>query len=134
MTFAGALEASELADFYRGLDVLAVPSLTTPGWVEQFGRVAVEAMACGIPVVASDSGALPDVVGGVGRLVPPGDAAALGAALVAVASDAQEWRQCREAGLARAAGGTWAAVADRYERLYAVAAHTSLTPRTQPRF
>lgn len=130
VTFAGALEASELADFYRGLDVLAVPSLTTPGWVEQFGRVAVEAMACGIPVVASDSGALPDVVGGVGRLVPPDDAAALGAALVAVASDEQAWRQCREAGLARAAGVTWAAVADRYERLYAVAAHTSLTPRT----
>ena len=127
VTFAGALEAPELADFYRGLDVLAVPSLTTPGWVEQFGRVAVEAMACGIPVVASDSGALPDVVGGAGRLVPPGDAAALGSALHAVGTDPQEWSRCREAGLARAAEASWAAVADRYERLYAVATHATHT-------
>ena len=65
-----------LAAFYDGLDVLAVPSLTTPTWVEQFGRVAVEAMAAGVPVVASDSGALPDVVAEAGLLVPPGDATA----------------------------------------------------------
>ncbi|MBK6440733.1 MAG: glycosyltransferase [Actinomycetales bacterium] len=128
VAFIGALGVSQLAEFYRGLDVLAVPSLTTPGWVEQFGRVAVEAMACGIPVVASDSGALPEVVGGAGRLVPPGDAAALGVALVAVGADPQEWSRCREAGLVRAGQATWSAVADRYEDLYAVATHAPLVP------
>ena len=61
--------------------MLAVPSRPTPGWLEQFGRVAVEAMACGVPVVASDTGALPDVVGEAGLLVPPDDADALAVCL-----------------------------------------------------
>ena len=124
VTFTGALETADLAGFYRGLDVLAIPSLTTPGWVEQFGRVAVEAMASGIPVVASDSGALPDVVGGAGVLVPPGDAQALGAALVSVVDDAGRWERMRAAGLARASGATWPQVAQRYQRLYRLAAQT----------
>ena len=87
VTFLGRLDDHELADFYGGLDVLAVPSLTTPTWVEQFGRVAVEAMAAGVPVVASDSGALPDVVGEAGLLVPPGNAEILRVALEDVLSD-----------------------------------------------
>ena len=77
----GSVGQDQLPDFYRGLDVLAVPSLPTPGWLEQFGRVVVEAMACGVPVVASDTGALPDVVGDAGLLVPPGDPEALATAL-----------------------------------------------------
>lgn len=117
ISFAGALDTARLADFYRSVDVVAVPSLTTPGWVEQFGRVAVEAMACGTPVVASDSGALPDVVGQGGLLVPPGDAQALRSALLAVA-DPQTSAGLRERGLATAAAYTWAKTADQYEELY----------------
>jgi glycosyltransferase involved in cell wall biosynthesis/GT2 family glycosyltransferase len=116
--FAGSLEGPALAEFYRSLDVLAVPSLEMPGWREQFGRVAVEAMACGVPVVASDSGALPDVVGDAGLLVPPGDEAALGAALRRVADEPGLAATLRERGLRVAASCSWPEVARRYHGLY----------------
>ncbi|HKX68283.1 MAG TPA: glycosyltransferase [Intrasporangium sp.] len=124
--FAGPLEQSDLPQFYRSLDVLAVPSLTTPSWVEQFGRVAVEAMACGTPVVASDSGALPEVVGGAGIMVAPGDASALRRALLRVGTEPETAAAMREAGLAKATKTSWTAVAGLQEALYIRA----LGPRT----
>lgn len=71
----------EVARYYRAMDVLVLPSLTTRAWKEQFGRVLVEAMACRIPVVGSDSGAIPEVIGDAGRVVPEGDVRALAVAL-----------------------------------------------------
>ncbi|HEY7691787.1 MAG TPA: glycosyltransferase family 4 protein [Gaiellaceae bacterium] len=79
-----AQSLEELAAAFERMAVLAIPSLTTPGWKEQFGRVAVEAMAAGVPVVAYDSGALAEVLGDAGVLVPEGDRAALVAAIEAV--------------------------------------------------
>ena len=78
VTLRGFAAHDDLPDLYRSFDVLVVPSLETPCWIEQFGRVAVEAMASGVPVVASDSGSLPEVLGGAGVLVPPGDVGAPG--------------------------------------------------------
>lgn len=118
VTFHGHLTGADLAAFYAGLDVLAVPSVPAPGWLEQFGRVAVEAMASGVPVVASDSGALRDVVGGTGILVPPGDARALAGALAVVLDDPRRAAALRAAGLARAADYTWDAIADAYLTMY----------------
>jgi glycosyltransferase involved in cell wall biosynthesis len=79
-----AATAGELRAALEEMAVLAMPSLTTPSWKEQFGRTAAEAMAAGVPVVAYASGAIPEVLGQCGVLVPEGDAPALLAAIEAV--------------------------------------------------
>lgn len=119
--FVGAVAPEEVVDLYRTFDVLAVPSLPTPSWTEQFGRVAVEAMACGVPVVASDAGALPEVVGGAGLVVPVGDARALAGALVEAGGAGAA--ELRASGLARAAECSWETVAGDYLDLYRSVAH-----------
>ena len=129
ITFVGSLDEDDLPAFYRGLDVLAVPSLDTPTWVEQFGRVAVEAMACGVPVVASRSGALPDVVGQAGVLVEPGDPVTLGEALVRVGTDPVLAARLAAQGAAQAAACSWPEVARRYHQMYsAITDRRSLSP------
>ncbi|MWB97260.1 glycosyltransferase [Agromyces seonyuensis] len=113
--FAGFAADGALADRYRALDVVAVPSLPTPTWLEQFCRVAVEAMASGVPVVGSDSGAIPDVVGTAGVIVPPGDPEALAAGLDEALA---RWSELRAAGTAHAADFTWESVAAEQAALY----------------
>jgi glycosyltransferase involved in cell wall biosynthesis len=78
-----------VARYLNLVDVLAVPSLTTPRWKEQFGRVIIEALACGVPVVGSQSGEIPHLLAstGGGLVVPEGDADALAAALHLVTHD-----------------------------------------------
>lgn len=116
--FRGFAGHGDLPGLYRSLDVVVVPSLPTPGWEEQFCRVAVEAMASGVPVVASASGALPEVVGDGGRLFPPGDAAALRAVLAALDADPAGRRALGRAGRARAARFSWEQVAAGHRSLY----------------
>ncbi len=75
--FISALTQEDLPAFYSLMDVLVLPSLTTSGWKEQFGRVIVEAMACETPVIGSSSGEIPNVIGDAGMVFPEGDAKAL---------------------------------------------------------
>jgi glycosyltransferase involved in cell wall biosynthesis len=63
----------EMPAYLSGLDVLALPSLTRPNWKEQFGRILIEAMACGVPVMGSSSGEIPQVIGDAGLVFPEGD-------------------------------------------------------------
>ncbi len=77
VAFVGQLPSTELPAQYHALDCLVLPSLTQNNWKEQFGRVLVEAMASGVAVIGSDSGAIPGVIGEAGLIVPEGDAAAL---------------------------------------------------------
>ncbi len=87
LVFEVARPLEELPGVMNALDVLVLPSRTTPRWKEQFGRVIIEAQACGVPVVGSDSGAIPDVVGAGGVIFPEGDARALADALLALRAD-----------------------------------------------
>jgi glycosyltransferase involved in cell wall biosynthesis len=86
----------------RALDVLVLPSLTRPNWKEQFGRVLIEAMACGVAVVGSDSGEIPNVIGDAGLIVPEGDVAALADALRRLAADLELRRTLGRRGRERA--------------------------------
>lgn len=84
------------------LDALVLPSLTTKDWCEQYGRVITEAMASGLPVIASDSGAIPEVVGDAGIIVSEGSTTELAAALRQMSQDPEFRHSLGEACLARA--------------------------------
>lgn len=97
LSFVGRLPS--VVPLLAALDVLVVPSLS-----EAFGLVALEAMALGIPVVASDVGGLAEIVvpGITGLLVPPADPAALADAVESLLDDTGRARKMGAAGLARA--------------------------------
>jgi glycosyltransferase involved in cell wall biosynthesis len=79
--FRPTVPYDEMPALYRSATSLVLGSLPTRGWEEQFGMVLVEAMASGTPVVATDSGAIPEVLGSYGALVRPGDWKAMAQAL-----------------------------------------------------
>lgn len=83
------------------VDVLVLPSRTTRVWKEQLGRVLLEAMACKVPVVGSDSGAIPEVVGDAGLIFHEGDAAALAGCLQRLRDSPELRRELGERGYAR---------------------------------
>lgn len=85
--------------------------LVMPSHMEGFGIPALEAMTTGVPVIAADRGALPEVVGDAGRLIDPDSAEDLAAALDAVLADRTLRETMREAGWRRAAHYSWAATA-----------------------
>lgn len=72
---------SLMPSLFHSSDVFVLPSLPTPSWEEQFGMVLAEAMACGIAIVTTASGSIPEVVGDAAKLVPPYNHRALAAAI-----------------------------------------------------
>lgn len=126
----GSIPEDALLCAYRDATVLAQPSL-----IEGFGMPVAEAMACGLPVVTSDGGALPEVVAGAGVVVTlrekrphridPDDVADFATALATVLSDSEKRKQMRAAGLLRVSEFRPSAVAPRIFDVYrkAVAAH-----------
>lgn len=119
VAFPGALSQERALERIRGYDALLVPSLSTPRWKEQFGRVAAQALAAGTPVVASDSGSLPEVLGGCGELAREGDAEDLADKLGRLLRDPARRAQLAARGRRRAVEElSWERVADGFDRMY----------------
>jgi glycosyltransferase involved in cell wall biosynthesis len=99
VAFRGAIQA--MPEFWRSCDLAVVPS---DSFTESFSMATLEAMACGLPVVATHNGGIPEVLGeeGAGTIVPPGDAAALADAIRSYADDPDRCRRHARAALERA--------------------------------
>jgi glycosyltransferase involved in cell wall biosynthesis len=114
-----AVPSTEVPDVLHTLDVLVLPSHTTPSWKEQFGRVLVEAMSCGVPVVGSSSGEIPNVIGSAGLVYPEGNIAALRHTLLLLLHQEALRNALRERGRARVLQQyTQAALARQYYMVY----------------
>jgi glycosyltransferase involved in cell wall biosynthesis len=116
------LPEAELPPVYQGATALVLPSL----W-EGFGLPALEAMACGTPVVAADRGGLGEVVGDAGLLVEPTDVDALREAMYNLAVQAPLRAALRVAGLARARAFSWRDAAEATVAVYREALASKVT-------
>lgn len=111
----------QLPELMNALEVLVLPSLTTPRWKEQFGRVIIEAHACATPVIGSDSGAIPDVIADAGLVVPENNPQQLATALATLAANRALGRTLGENGLRNAREHfTWQRVAQRMATIYQI--------------
>jgi glycosyltransferase involved in cell wall biosynthesis len=109
---------SALAQTYRGTHVVLIPSRPTATWVEQFGRVIVEAQASGAVVAGYASGAIPEVAREGAILTHVGAVAALGGLIAALTSDSTEYARHRAQGVELSSTRTWTQVAARQTDLY----------------
>jgi len=119
----GYLDGSELADVLRGATVLAYPSR-----YEGFGFPPLQAMAVGVPVVATSAGAVPEVVGDAAWLVPPGDEDALAARLVEALDGGDRVEAMIDRGHHHVQGFSWEACAAGLSHLYRDAAQATGRP------
>ncbi|RKU11652.1 hypothetical protein C6501_12265 [Candidatus Poribacteria bacterium] len=113
-----AVPPEEVPNYLNCMDTLVLPSRTTADWVEFFGRVLIEGMACEVPVIGSDSGEIPQVIGDAGLVFPEGDAAALAEKIKQIASDPTLRQTLQKRGLERVQNFTWETIAQRTYEVY----------------
>lgn len=96
VVFGKPRPSTEMPDFYQNIDVLILPSRSRANWTEQFGRVLIEAMACGVVTVGAESGEIPYVIGDGGLTFAEDDSNALHKLLSRLVEDPalrQTWGQ-----------------------------------------
>ena len=119
VTFLPGRPLEQLPQVMNAIDVLVLPSRTTPSWKEQFGRVLIEANACGTPVIGSTSGAIPEVIGKAGIVVPERNSKALADALRDLEADPAGCAAMGRIGRQQVEENyTWQRVAERMSRIY----------------
>ena len=117
--FVGAVSYDDTPAYFRQMDVLIVPTRTTGKIREQFGRVIVEAMAAGVPVVGSTCGAIPEVIGDAGLIFEENNSVKLAAALRKILIDKDLRERFARAGRLRVEQNyTWERVAEKIFALY----------------
>ena len=117
--FEPQIPSGQMPEFYATIDLLVLPSRHVRNWTEQFGRVLIEAMACGVPVIGSRCGEIPNVIGDAGLIFPEGDAEALRMQIARVMNDEALRDQLRAHGRARTLEQfTQAGVAQRTVEVY----------------
>lgn len=106
---------SDVPQYLNAMDILCAPSQTTPQWREQFGRMLVEAFACGVPVIGSDSGEIPYVIQDAGVVVGERDEQSWVQALSDLLESPSRRQELAEKGLHRAhAVYAWPIIAKQY--------------------
>jgi glycosyltransferase involved in cell wall biosynthesis len=119
ITWERGVASTLVPERLRTFSVLVQPSLTRRHWKEQFGRALIEAMACGVPVIGSDSAEIPNVLGDAGLIVPEGDSSALCHTLGRVLYDAELRQTLSAKGRARVLEGfTHARIAEQTVDVY----------------
>jgi glycosyltransferase involved in cell wall biosynthesis len=109
----------ELPIVMNALDVFVLPSRTTPSWKEQFGRVIIEAQSCATPVIGTDSGAIPEVVGNGGLVIPERNSQALAQAISTLQQNPAQRAAMGAAGRRQVEQlYTWKQVAQRMRDIY----------------
>jgi glycosyltransferase involved in cell wall biosynthesis len=116
--FTGAVNFARVPEYFHELDVMVIPTETTKRIREQFGRVIVEAMASGVPVIGSTCGAIPEVIGDAGLVFTEGDVDGLASSLRQMLSDEGLRERLALAGLARVEQYSWKRVAEKTYELY----------------
>ncbi len=108
----------EVPDYLNCMDTLVLPSRTTPEWVEFFGRVLIEGMACEVPVIGSDSGEIPQVIGDAGLVFPEDDATSLAEKINQIATNHTLREALTQRGLKRVQLFTWETIAQNTYEVY----------------
>ena len=113
-----AVPPEEVAAYINCMDTLVLPSRTTAKWVEFFGRVLIEGMACEVPVIGSDSGEIPHVISDAGLVFPEGDMDALAERIQRITHDVYLRDNLVKRGLARIKDFTWETIAEQTYQVY----------------
>ncbi|MEH2160648.1 MAG: glycosyltransferase family 4 protein [Nostoc sp.] len=113
------IKHSEVTQYLNAMDILVAPSQTVSNWREQFGRMLIEAFACGVPVIGSDSGEIPYVIQDAGLVVDEKDDASWVTAISGLLNSPSRRQELAQKGLERAHTlYTWSSVAKQHLQFF----------------